>query len=333
MYLKSSIKVILSALLVMMIFTDVRAHEIRPARLQITQQSDSTYSIFWKLPAIQQGVLKLKPILEFDHKVIHRDPGRDLGDAYIESWIIQTPELSEESRITIEGLTNTITDVFVTTQTLDGESASFIIRPDQPYFTLQQHVKTSQKLMDFVVLGVEHIWLGYDHLLFVLCLLWLITGFRKLIKTITAFTIAHSITLAASSLGWMKLPGPPVESIIALSIVFLAVEIIKHRRGQEVYTSRYPWIVALVFGLLHGFGFAGALSEIGLPPNDIALSLIGFNAGVEIGQIIFVMVILLTIKVINTLFHKIPRWIPTTAVYAIGSLSSYWLIERVAGFW
>jgi len=323
----------LCLLILLLSMSSLSAHEIRPARLQITQETDTTYSFFWKLPAIQEGVLRLTPNLEFDHEVISRDPGRDLGDAYIESWMIEVPRSLEDQRISIEGLANTITDVFVTTQTSDGETASFIVRPDKPYFTFEGKRSLSQIIKDFVILGVEHIWFGYDHLLFVLCLLWLITGFSKLIKTITAFTLAHSITLAASSLGWMTLPGPPVEAIIALSIVFLAVEIVKHQRGQEVYTSRYPWVVALAFGLLHGFGFAGALSEIGLPPNDITVSLLGFNAGVEIGQIIFVMAILILVKVIKNIFDEIPKWIPSAAVYSIGTLASFWLIERVVGFW
>ena len=312
---------------------EVRAHEIRPARLQITQLSDTTYSIFWKLPAIEAGVLKLRPLIEFDHKTLHRDPGQDLGDAYIQSWTIAVDGPIDEGRISLDGLANTITDVFVTTLSLDGDTQSFIIRPDRPYFYLAGSRNLSEVVKDFVILGVEHIWFGYDHLLFVLCLLWLIRGFSKLIKTITAFTIAHSITLAASTLGWLSLPGPPVEAIIALSIIFLAVEIINHQRGQEVYTSKYPWVVALSFGLLHGFGFAGALSEIGLPRQDLVLSLLGFNLGVELGQVVFVIVVILVVKMMNQLFHEIPKWISTATIYGIGSLASFWLIERVVGFW
>jgi len=311
----------------------LQAHEVRPARLQINQDTDTTYNVFWKLPAIKLGVLKLKPVFEFDHEVINRKPNRDLGDAYIESWTIKTTQPLDGARISIEGLANTITDVFVSYTSIDGESTTTIVRPEEPFFQIAETRSKFDIIKDFVILGVEHIWLGYDHLLFVLCLVWLITGLGKLLKTITAFTLAHSITLCASALGYMALPGPPVEAVIALSIVFLTVEIIRHQHGEEVYTSKYPWSVALVFGLLHGFGFAGALSEIGLPESAKAISLFGFNLGVEIGQVIFILIIIALVKVMNTLIKKPPRGMSTSIIYAIGSLAAFWLIERVVGFW
>lgn len=308
------------------------AHEVRPARLIIHQKAVDTYEVFWKLPAIKEGVLKLKPVLDFDHEVLSRDPGKDLGNAYIETWSFRKGDPSVATKISIDGLTSTITDVFVTIYMDNGDESSFIVRPDQPYFIVDKPRTNYEITKDFIVLGVEHIWFGYDHLLFVLCLLWLITGFKKLVQTITAFTLAHSITLVASTLGWMTLPGPPVEAIIALSIVFLAVEIIKDQNGEEVYTSKYPWVVALTFGLLHGFGFAGALSDIGLPQSALTLSLFGFNLGVEVGQIIFVIAVILIVKVIRIAIPVIPKWSSTVSAYAIGSLAGFWLIERVLGF-
>jgi len=322
----------ISTLLALLCTCHLLAHEVRPARLVLNQETDTTYHVFWKLPAIKEGVLRLKPVMEFDHQIISRDPGKDLGDAYIESWTFQPSQDITGSQISIDGLSKTITDVFFTVNDMSGGSASFIVRPDQPYFTIDGQRSIFQVIKDFVILGVEHIWLGYDHLLFVLCLLWLIAGWKKLIQTITAFTLAHSITLIASTLGWMSLPSSPVEAVIALSIVFLAIEIIRHQRGEEVFTSKYPWVVALSFGLLHGFGFAGALSEIGLPQNAIATSLLGFNLGVELGQIIFVIVVLTVVSLIKRMIKEIPSWASTATVYLIGGIASFWLIERVAGF-
>jgi len=295
----------------MMLFAlALQAHEVRPARLVIDQQTDSTYHVSWKLPAIKEGVLRLSPIFEVDHEVISNDPPRDLGDAYVTGWTIQPNEPIAGTDIEIQGLENTITDVFVTIQLINGNESSFLVRPRSPRFQFLSNRTNWQVIKDYIILGIEHIWIGYDHLLFVLCLVWLINGFKKLIKTITAFTVAHSITLGASALGIITLPSAPVEAIIALSIVFLAVEIIQHSNNKKVFTSKYPWAVALVFGLLHGFGFAGALTEIGLPNNAIPISLLGFNLGVEIGQVLFIIAIILAIKLLN----------------------SFWLIERVVGF-
>ncbi|MEJ2180131.1 MAG: HupE/UreJ family protein, partial [Gammaproteobacteria bacterium] len=182
-------------------------------------------------------------------------------------------------------------------------------------------------------LGVEHILLGIDHLLFVFALLLIVTGVRRLVWTITAFTIAHSITLAGATLGYVHVAQQPVEAIIALSILFLATEIIHSRRGRPGYAERWPWMVAFIFGLLHGFGFAGALAEVGLPQQAIPLALVFFNVGVELGQLLFVAIVLL----LGWMIHRIkvfplrPAEMVTT--YVIGSVAAFWMIERVVGFW
>jgi len=306
---------------------------VRPAKLDIVQISDSTYQIAWKLPAIKEGVLRLKPRFEIAHSVVSHLPSRDLGDAYITEWIIRPGDKIEGSQVIIDGLEKTITDVFVTINLINGESESFLVRPSNPSFNFLINRTNGEIIKDYIILGVEHIWLGYDHLLFVLCLLWLINGFKLLIKTITAFTIAHSITLAVSVLGVVTLPSAPVEAVIALSILFLAVEIIQSQKGKEVFTAKYPWIVAMAFGLLHGFGFAGALTEVGLPANAIPISLLGFNIGVEIGQVIFIIVIIGIISVVDKLFKQTLQLLTTVAIYSIGGIASFWLIERVVAFW
>ena len=311
----------------------VSAHEVRPAKLDINQISDSTFQVSWKLPAIKEGVLRLKPVFEINHDVLSNLPSRDLGDAYITEWIIQPREKIEGSQVIIDGLEKTITDVFVTINLLNGETESFLVRPNNPSFEFLLNRSDWQIIKDYIIIGVEHIWLGYDHLLFVLCLLCLIKGIKKLIKTITAFTVAHSITLASSVLGFVTLPSAPVEAVIALSIIFLAVEIFQQQKGNKVFTAEYPWIVAMAFGLLHGFGFAGALTDVGLPQSAIPISLLGFNLGVEIGQVIFILAIIGLLKLFDKIIQRIPEIVPQIFTYSIGGLASFWLIERVVGFW
>jgi hydrogenase/urease accessory protein HupE len=204
--------------------------------------------------------------------------------------------------------------------------------PASPEFVIEASPGHWEVARTFLGLGIEHILLGFDHLLFVLALLMLVSGGRRIVLTVTAFTVAHSITLVAATLGWIALRGAPVEATIALSIVFLAREILMTWRGQASLTERMPWVVAFVFGLLHGLGFAGALAEIGLPQNAIPLALLCFNMGVEIGQLLFVGAVLAVVMVSQRWLARLSsrlRWIPA---YAIGSVASYWLIARVAAF-
>jgi hydrogenase/urease accessory protein HupE len=188
----------------------------------------------------------------------------------------------------------------------------------------------------YTILGIEHILSGFDHLLFVLALVLLVQGTRRLLATITAFTAAHSLTLAGATLGWVHVPGPPVEASIALSIVFVASEIVHTRQGRYSVTQHYPWVVAFTFGLLHGFGFAGALAEVGLPQSSIPIALLFFNVGVEIGQLMFVGAALIVIAVgwraAQRLRLSQTAWLWRIAPYAIGGLASLWLVERVAAF-
>lgn len=177
-------------------------------------------------------------------------------------------------------------------------------------------------------LGIEHILLGFDHLLFVLALLLIVRGGWMLVKTITAFTVAHSITLGLATLGFIHVPSRPVEAAIALSIVFLCVEIIHARQHRIGLTYRYPWLIAFAFGLLHGLGFAGALAEIGLPQNEIPVALLFFNIGVEIGQLIFVAVVLAPAWLIRRARWETLDWARAIPVYFIGTLATYWFVER-----
>ncbi|MDP6095627.1 MAG: HupE/UreJ family protein [Gammaproteobacteria bacterium] len=182
----------------------------------------------------------------------------------------------------------------------------------------------------YLALGVEHILFGIDHLLFVLGLLLLVKGFWTLIKTVTAFTVAHSLTLACAVLGYIPLPGAPIEALIALSILFLAREILMGQRGQITLVHYKPWLVAFVFGLIHGFGFASALGELGLRDGDIPLALLFFNLGVEAGQVAFIGLLVLFNFALGKLLERFIPWIQTTLAYCLGGVATFWFIERLS---
>jgi hydrogenase/urease accessory protein HupE len=234
--------------------------------------------------------------------------------------------------IRFTGLEATITDVFVRISWLNEAQTTAVVRPGKPWFEIQGQRSTWQVAGDYTMLGIDHILSGYDHLTFVLALLLIVSGWRRLLLTVTSFTLAHSITLAAATLGFLWLPGPPIEATIALSILFLASELVKVNRGHASLTARYPWVVAFVFGLLHGFGFAGALAEVGLPHNEIPLALLMFNVGVELGQLIFVAAILILIEVLHRVRKEWPAWVRSLPAYGIGSLAAFWFFERISVF-
>ena len=217
---------------------------------------------------------------------------RELPDSLVERRIIKVADGLAGKRIDFVGLQATITDVLVRVRLLDGSESTTLVHPSQPWFELSAAPSKLHVAGAYLRLGIEHIWSGIDHLLFILALMILVKGTRRLIATVTAFTVAHSITLAGATLGFVHVPQKPVEACIALSIVFVACEIVHARQGWQGWTERWPWIVAFTFGLLHGFGFAGALNAVGLPQTAIPVALLFFNVGVEIGQLLFIAAIL-----------------------------------------
>jgi hydrogenase/urease accessory protein HupE len=310
----------------------VKAHEIRPAYLQIIQVSDHTYEVFWKVPSMGDAMPNIQPVfpLGFDIKTLkapHQIPG-----SVIYYYEITSDQPLQGKEIFIQGLNKTLIDVLVTVEYLDGEKATLLLQPDFDSSIIPGKTTVIDVIKTYTVLGIEHILLGIDHLLFVLALILITKGKWKILKTITAFTIAHSITLSLAALGHVNFPGPPVEAVIALSIVFLAIEILKNLNGKETLTSKKPWIVAFTFGLLHGFGFAGALAGIGLPQQEIPLALAFFNIGVELGQLMFVVVALLFLQLLN-LKKNWPVYLKKVPAYAIGSIAAFWMIQRVVRFW
>jgi hydrogenase/urease accessory protein HupE len=244
-------------------------------------------------------------------------------------------------RIEFPGLQLTITDALVRYETLDGRSGSIIVHPSQPWFELNAAQSRWNVAGAYLVLGIEHIWTGIDHLLFILALLLLVKGWRRVVATVTAFTVAHSITLAAATLGFVRIPQRPVEAAIALSIVFVAAEILHGHQGNPGLTARWPWVVAFTFGLLHGFGFASALNEVGLPQNAIPIALLFFNVGVEVGQLMFIAAVLAVVTLgraalqmfqLPTLDSEAFAFWRRLPPYAIGSVAMFWVIERIAAF-
>lgn len=324
-----SIKNLISCFLLLLLSLAVNAHEIRPAYLEINQTTDSTYSVLWKIPMLSNRIPKIQPQLPFS---LENEEQQALVDAAIRQWTGNYNESLAGETIRIEGLELTLIDVLVQVNLQDGVAHSFLLQPDQPTITIPREPNQWQVFWLYTELGIEHILIGIDHLLFILGLLLLVKGNRVLIQTVTAFTLAHSITLALSALDLVKIPQAPVEAVIALSIVFLAREYLMVLRGKSSLTAQYPWIVAFTFGLLHGFGFAGVLSEIGLPQQHVPLALLTFNIGVEIGQLLFIGAVYLVIWIWKHLSIKTPQWSVYVLPYAIGIVASYWLIERIAGF-
>jgi hydrogenase/urease accessory protein HupE len=309
------------------------AHESRPAYLQINESEAGTFEINWRRPALGDRVLSLRAVFP-EHCPTQGNVANYLSQgAQVQRWTIQCqPDGLVGHSIAIDGLAQTITDVLVRIQFLDGTTLTQILKPNDARMIVQGAPDLWQVIADYFVLGVGHILGGIDHLLFVLCLLLIVKGNWLLVKTITAFTAAHSITLALATLGFVHAPQAPVEAVIALSILFLAVELVKQQQGKSDIAMRAPWIVAFIFGLLHGFGFSGALAEIGLPQTDIPLALLMFNVGVEAGQLLFIGAVLVTIRLWRYLLRIELHWLPRATAYAIGSVSAFWIFSRVAAF-
>ncbi len=310
------------------------AHESRPAYLEINETKAGIYDILWKRPIRGDRVLSLYPKFPSDCQQItpastYNSPGASIErqslDCGARGLIGET--------VQIDGLSTTLTDVLARVSFLDGHTQTALISPSNPSFVIQGSQSTIQVSRQYLVLGIEHILGGIDHLLFVLGLLLIVRSTRLLIKTVTAFTLAHSVTLAMAALGFVHVPQAPVEAVIALSILFLATELAKQQKDNPSLTARYPWVVALSFGLLHGFGFAGTLSEVGLPQTDIPLALLFFNVGVEVGQLMFVAAALCVIWILKRLPWGWPAWSLRVPAYTIGSLAAFWFIQRTVSFW
>jgi hydrogenase/urease accessory protein HupE len=316
----------------------VQAHALEPGFLDVRELQVGVYSFGWTVPQVEGEPMQITAVLP-ENCAERRPPELNFtGTSFSTFWTSACTGGITGNTVLIEGLEKTNTDVLMRFEALNGatqtlrmtaENTSQMIEADPGFWAV---VKT------YFLLGVDHILTGFDHILFVFALVLLVRGNWKLVKTITAFTVAHSITLSAAALGYVSVPVPPVEAVIALSIVFIAVEIARRDPEAPGLAERKPWLVAFAFGLLHGLGFASALAQTGLPQSEIPAALLTFNLGVEAGQLLFVAVVLVLRRAIRLLvtggqISPASMVIGITVLnYAIGGISAYWLIERVAGF-
>jgi hydrogenase/urease accessory protein HupE len=291
-----------------------------------------TFDVVFKTP--MQGDLRLSLDVAFSGKIAITEPvvSYMMDGAMLQTWRIQAIEPLTGQHVGIDGLQNTMTDALVRVEFADGRTWVQRLTPTQPHALIPTAPNSWAVAKTYLLLGIEHILIGIDHLLFVLGVLLLARRVRPVIGAITAFTVAHSITLAASTLGLVHVPSKPVEAVIALSIVFVAVEIIHARSGKAGLAARMPWVMAFGFGLLHGFGFADALSEIGMPEGQIPIALLFFNVGVEAGQLVFIAAMLALAALVRASRIPLPRWGALVLPYLIGCLAMSWTIQRVAMF-
>lgn len=326
-------RALLLLILLVAFASGLSAHEVRPAYLELRETGAEIYSVFWKVPG-QGENLRLGLYVEFPPGSINVTVPRAsmANNAFAERWIIERAGGLTGGTIHIAGLTATMTDVLVRLERLDGSAQVTRLTPSSPSFTVEAAPHALEVARTYSVLGVEHILTGIDHLLFVLALLIITGGGWRLVKTVTAFTISHSITLTAATLGFVHVPQPPVEAVIALSIVFVAAEIVRTDRGLPSITARAPWLVAFSFGLMHGLGFASGLSEAGLPVAHIPTALLFFSLGVETGHFLFIGVVLSFIALVRRIRLPFPQWTALVPPYAIGSVAMFWVIQRIVVF-
>jgi len=330
------------AVLAVLLAQPAISDELRPGYLEMRQSSPGAYNLLFKIPARGED-LRLAIYVKLPEGTQDIAPPRaSFSDgAYAERRSIRRDGGLIGQAVSIEGLSATSTDVLVRIESLAGAIQTERLSPTKTSFVIQAVPDAGEVAGTYLRLGVEHILFGFDHLLFVLALVILVKTWSRVAITVTAFTIAHSITLSAATLGFVNVPSPPVEATIALSIMLVSVEILNARRGKPSLTARLPWLVAFSFGLLHGFGFAGALAEVGLPQHAIPVALLFFNIGVEIGQLLFVTTVLslmylsryVASQVLEqALMQRTFDRLDVTAAYAIGIAAAYWLVERTTAF-
>ena len=305
------------------------AHESQPGFVEIKQSGSDRYDITWRAPIYYGKPHPAALELPTEWQTIGQPTERRRADSIIFQRLISTGGKSIEGKVLrFPGLEGTITDVFIRLTRSDGSAMTMVARPTKPWAELRGERPWHVTAREYLFLGFHHILLGIDHLLFVLGLLLIVQGRVMLIKTITSFTVAHSITLGIATLGYAQAPLPPLNAAIALSILFLGPEVVRARRGETSLTIRFPWLIAFGFGLLHGFGFASGLSTTGMPRAELPWALLWFNVGVELGQLLFVFIALGLAWSFRVLQVQWPRWALWLPGYTVGSLGAYWMIQR-----
>ena len=306
------------------------AHEVRPGYLELRELAPNRFQVLWKKPSRENLILRMDPIFPAACEVVGMGSEALRAGAYIARATLECPAGITGESVEIAGLETLLTDVLVRVYYLDGQQETHLAQPNETSVVIGGPSGVGQRIAAYLRLGIEHIALGVDHLLFVLGLLLIVSSTATLVKTITAFTVAHSVTLGIATLGFARAPEQPLNAVIALSILFLGPEIVRVWRGETSFTIRHPWVVAFAFGLLHGFGFATGLTTMGLPGNEIPLALLFFNVGVELGQIAFVLLVLGLVRSFAALEIRWPRWSQRVPGYTVGTLGALWFLERTA---
>ena len=312
--------------------TPAAAHELQPGYLELRESAPERYEVLWKLPSLGGSDVRMPiaPVFPERCRQIGEARSSRAGTAWVFTARFDCKGGLAGQTIAIEGLEAFTTDVLVRVQHADGSVETHVLKPVQPSLTLRAAGEGQRGSAAYLYLGIEHILLGVDHLLFVLGLLLIVRDRWALVKTVTAFTVAHSITLAVATFGLARVSALPLNAAIALSILFLGPEIARTWRGQTSFTIRHPWVVAFAFGLLHGFGFASGLAQLGLPQSELPLALLLFNVGVEAGQLVFVLLVLWLERAFRLLQIHWPTWVARLPGYLVGTLGAFWTLQRVA---
>lgn len=316
------------ALMTLAVAAPALAHQFAPALLEIEEKSADEANVRWKQPAVRVQGSQLRPVLPVECEGLGDPKVQKEGTGVRASWRMRCPGGLAGKSVGVEGIAGSQADVLLRITLRDGRRIRHVLKPEAPSFKIDADSSRAGVFKDYAALGVQHILLGWDHLLFVLALVLLVGWGRSLLWTITSFTAGHSVTLALASLGFVHVPQAPIEAAIALSIYFLAVELTSVRKGVPTLTQRAPWAVAAGFGLLHGLGFAGALAEVGLPTAEIPLALFSFNVGIELGQLAFVGAVLLVTAAIRKVPVAWPQWAKAVPAYGIGTMAAFWFLQR-----
>ena len=312
---------------------EISADEFRPALLEVTEQEGGWVEVTWKVPTLGERVLAITPVMPDFFKPFGPGSSRLVPGAMIETKSYSTDGHSLHGAVlAVDGLAAVPTDVVVRISLLDGIEHSAVLRSNNSSFTIPEQITNGELAVSYWQMGTIHILEGFDHLLFLLTLLLIVSGIWPLLKTVTAFTLAHSLTLALATLDLIRIPQVPTEGVISLSIMLLAVEVVRKNQGRLTLSERYPWMIAFTFGLVHGLGFAGALYEIGVPQHAVPLALLMFNVGVETGQVLFVLVVSVLLAGLSRLHGHSALTLVRATPYAIGGVAAYWTIDRVSSF-
>ena len=328
--LRLLVPTLLIALGVLAAAVPARAHQFAPALLEIKELSAHESAVRWKQPAVRVQGSQLRPVLPVECEGIGDPVVQKEGSGIRAGWRIRCPGGLAGKAVGVEGIAGSQADVLLRITLRDGRRLRHVLKAEAPSFTIDADSSHAGVFKDYAALGVEHILLGWDHLLFVLALVLLVGWGRSLAWTITSFTAGHSVTLALAALGVVHVPQAPIEAAIALSIYFLAVELTSVRQGTPTLTQKAPWAVAAGFGLVHGLGFAGALAEVGLPTAEIPLALFSFNVGIELGQLAFVGAVLLVAAALRRVPVAWPQWAKAVPAYGIGTMAAFWFLQRAA---